>query len=88
VRAVVNRPEPTALVFFFTRICPIFRAEEIEMTAPSFALAIFAALAALALTIWALSAWGALVVVPGLLCLGLVAVWAFSHGQYDDGHTG
>ncbi len=58
------------------------------MTATSFALAILAALAGLALTIWALSAWGPLVVVPVLLCLALIAIWAFSHVEYDDGHAG
>lgn len=56
------------------------------MTAPSFALAIVTAILAVGLIVWALSTWG-MIVIPALLCMALLAVWAFSHVGYDDGHT-
>ena len=56
------------------------------MPVTSFALAIFAALAAIALTAWAFSAWGATVVIAILLCLALIARWALAPVGHDDSH--
>lgn len=50
------------------------------------ALTLFAAAAAIALTVWALTAWGPAVVLPGLLCLALALRWAMTPVQHDDGH--
>ena len=56
------------------------------MTPTSLALALFAAIATLALTIVAFQAWGAPVMVPVLLLAALVIRWAMSPVSYDDGH--
>ncbi len=57
------------------------------MPVTSFAMLIFCVIAAAALTVWALSAWGALTVLPVLLCLALAARWALAHVPHDDGQT-
>jgi hypothetical protein len=50
------------------------------------ALVAFSVIAATALTIWAMNAWGALTVLPVLLCLALAARWALAHVPHDDRH--
>lgn len=56
------------------------------MPVTSIALLILAALGALVLTIWALSAWGIAAVVTVLLCLALAARWAMTRVGHDDSH--
>jgi fermentation-respiration switch protein FrsA (DUF1100 family) len=56
------------------------------MPVTSFALLIFAVIAALALTVWAFSAWGAPVVIAILLCLALAVRWAVAPVGHDDSH--
>ena len=57
------------------------------MPVTSLALLIFSVIAAAGLTIWALNAWGALTVLPLLLCLGLALRWALADTPYDDGQA-
>ncbi|MDU8911472.1 hypothetical protein [Aestuariicoccus sp. MJ-SS9] len=54
------------------------------MPVTSFALLILAVLMAAALTVWAVSAWGALTVLPVLMVLALAARWAMAHVPHDD----
>ncbi|MGR3495853.1 hypothetical protein [Citreimonas sp.] len=56
------------------------------MPVTSIALLILGVLAALALTVWALSAWGVAAVVTVLLCLALAARWAMAPIGHDDSH--
>ena len=51
------------------------------------ALLVFSVIAAAALTVLALNAWGALTVFPILLCLALAARWALAHVPHDDSQT-
>lgn len=51
-----------------------------------FALLILAVLSAAALTLWALSSWGLLTVLPVLLALALLARWGLAHVPHDDPH--
>jgi hypothetical protein len=44
-------------------------------------------IAAAALTVWAMTAWGVLTVLPLLLCLALIARWALAHVPNDDTHA-
>ena len=48
------------------------------------ALVAFSVIAATTLTVWAVNAWGALTVLPVLLCLALAARWALAHVPHDD----
>ena len=57
------------------------------MPVTSFAMIVFLVIAAAALTVWALSAWGLLTVLPILLLAALVARWALAHVPYDDHRT-
>ena len=57
------------------------------MPVTSFAMLIIVVLAAAALTVWAISAWGMMTVVPILLVLALLARWALAHVPHDDRHT-
>ncbi|MFW2541650.1 hypothetical protein ACN2XU_03330 [Primorskyibacter sp. 2E107] len=57
------------------------------MPVTSFALLILAVIAAAALTIWAVTAWGMLTVLPLLLCVALIARWAMAHVPHDDTHA-
>lgn len=54
------------------------------MPVTSFALLVCSVIAAAALTVWAVGAWGVLTVLSGLLVLIVVARWAFAHVPYDD----
>jgi hypothetical protein len=56
------------------------------MPVTTFALLILSVIGAAALTVWAMSAWGFLNIVPILLCLVLVARWALAHVPHDDSH--
>ncbi|MDJ0822112.1 MAG: hypothetical protein QNJ09_09950 [Paracoccaceae bacterium] len=56
------------------------------MPVTSFAMLIIVVLAAAALTVWAISAWGMMTVVPILLVLALLARWALAHVPHDDRH--
>ena len=51
------------------------------------ALLVLAVVMAAGLTVWALNAWGALTVLPILLCVALAARWALAHVPHDDGQT-
>ncbi|MFZ7089686.1 hypothetical protein [Primorskyibacter sp. 2E233] len=57
------------------------------MPVTSFALLVLSVIAAAALTIWAMSAWGMLTVLPLLLFVALVARWAMAHVPHDDNHA-
>ncbi|SIS78180.1 hypothetical protein SAMN05421759_103217 [Roseivivax lentus] len=56
------------------------------MPVTSFALMILLVIAAAALTVWAMSAFGILAVLPVLLVVGLLARWGLEHVPYDDSH--
>ncbi|MHA6324090.1 hypothetical protein [Roseivivax sp. CAU 1753] len=56
------------------------------MPVTSFALTILLVVAAAALTVWAMSAFGLLAVLPVLLVLGVLARWGLGHVPYDDSH--
>lgn len=57
------------------------------MPVTSFALLILAVLIAALLTVWAMSSWGVLTVLPVLLAVALLARWALAHVPYDDSRT-
>ncbi|MCE0507131.1 MULTISPECIES: hypothetical protein [unclassified Roseivivax] len=57
------------------------------MPVTSFALTILLVVAAAALTVWAMSAFGVLAVMPVLLVVALIARWGLGHVPYDDSHT-
>ncbi|WP_169795921.1 hypothetical protein [Pseudoponticoccus marisrubri] len=54
------------------------------MPVTSFALLLCAVIAAAALTLWAMSAWGVLTVLPVLIVAVLCARWGLAHVPYDD----
>ena len=56
------------------------------MPVTSFAMLIISVLLAAALTVWAMTAWGVMTVLPILLVLGLLARWALAHVPHDDRH--
>ncbi|MGY9045797.1 hypothetical protein P775_14590 [Puniceibacterium antarcticum] len=56
------------------------------MPVTSFALTILAVIFAAALTVWAMTAWGFLTVVPMVMAVGLIARWALGRVPYDDSH--
>ena len=56
------------------------------MPVTSFALTILLVVLAAALTVWAMSAFGVLSVLPVLLIVGLLARWGLEHVPYDDSH--
>ncbi|MBW4982219.1 hypothetical protein KZZ07_06645 [Mameliella sp. CS4] len=57
------------------------------MPVTSFALLVCAVIVAAALTVWAVSSFGVLTVVPVLLAIALLARWALAHVPYDDSRT-
>ncbi|WP_425101280.1 hypothetical protein [Tropicibacter sp. S64] len=57
------------------------------MPVTSFALLILSVLAAAALTIWAVTAWGMMTVLPLLISVALIARWAMAHVPHDDNHA-
>lgn len=57
------------------------------MPVTSFALLVCAVIAAAALTVWAVSSFGVLTMVPVLLAIALLARWALAHVPYDDSRT-
>ncbi|WP_300434326.1 hypothetical protein [uncultured Mameliella sp.] len=57
------------------------------MPVTSFALLVCAVIVAAALTVWAVSSFGVLTVVPVLLAIALLARWALAHVPYDDSCT-
>ncbi|BBU56862.1 MULTISPECIES: hypothetical protein [Mameliella] len=57
------------------------------MPVTSFALLVCAVIVAAGLTVWAVSSFGVLTVVPVLLALALLARWALAHVPYDDSRT-
>ncbi len=57
------------------------------MPVTSFALLICAVVSAAAVTVWAMSSFGVLTVLPVLLALALLARWAMAHVPHDDSRT-
>jgi hypothetical protein len=57
------------------------------MPVTSFALLLLSACLAAVFTVWAVSAWGVMTVLPALLLLVLLARWALAPVPHDDGHT-
>ncbi|WP_305968182.1 MULTISPECIES: hypothetical protein [unclassified Mameliella] len=57
------------------------------MPVTSFALLVCAVIMAAGLTVWAVSSFGVLTVVPVLLAIALLARWALAHVPYDDSRT-
>ncbi|QFT62845.1 hypothetical protein SAMN05421853_10855 [Roseivivax halotolerans] len=57
------------------------------MPVTSFALTILLVIAAAALTVWAMSAFGLLAVMPVLIVLVLALRWGLGHVPFDDSHT-
>lgn len=54
------------------------------MPVTSFAMIAFCVIAAAALTVWALSAFGAMTVLPALGVVALAARWALTHVTHDE----
>ncbi|SMX48403.1 hypothetical protein [Maliponia aquimaris] len=52
-----------------------------------FALLVCSVVLAAALTVWAMSSFGILTVLPILLALALLARWAMAHVPHDDSRT-
>jgi hypothetical protein len=57
------------------------------MPVTSFALIVCATVAAAILTLWAMTSFGVLTVLPVLLALALLARWAMAHVPHDDSRT-
>ena len=57
------------------------------MPVTSFALLVFSVVMAAALTVWAMSSFGVLTVLPIVLALALIARWAMAHVPHDDSRT-
>lgn len=57
------------------------------MPVTSFALLVCAVVSAAALTVWAMTSFGVLTVLPVLLALALLARWAMAHVPYDNSRT-
>ncbi|WP_168797948.1 hypothetical protein [Pacificoceanicola onchidii] len=57
------------------------------MPVTSFVILILSVIAAAGLTIWAVTAWGMLTVLPLLISLALIARWAMAHVPHDDNHA-
>lgn len=57
------------------------------MPVTSFALLVCAVIIAAGLTVWAVSSFGLLTMLPILLVLALLARWALAHVPYDDSRT-
>ncbi|WP_323769197.1 hypothetical protein [Antarctobacter sp.] len=57
------------------------------MPVTSFALLVCAVVLAAGLTVWAMSSFGVLTVIPVLLALALLARWAMAHVPHDDTRT-
>ncbi|WP_417208201.1 hypothetical protein [Antarctobacter sp.] len=57
------------------------------MPVTSFALLVCAVVFAAGLTVWAMSSFGVLTVIPVLLALALLARWAMAHVPHDDTRT-
>lgn len=56
------------------------------MPVTSFALLLVTVIAAAAVTVMAMSTWGALNVLPVLLVFALLARWGLAHVSHDDTH--
>ncbi|SNS00157.1 hypothetical protein [Antarctobacter heliothermus] len=57
------------------------------MPVTSFALLVCAVVLAAAVTVWAMSSFGVLTVIPVLLAVALLARWAMAHVPHDDTRT-
>lgn len=57
------------------------------MPVTTFALLLIGTVIAAALTVWALTVWGALTVFPVLMVLALLARWALAHVPHDDANS-
>ncbi|CUH76889.1 hypothetical protein [Tropicibacter naphthalenivorans] len=57
------------------------------MPVTSFALLVCSVIAAAALTVWAVSAWGMLTMLPLFLFVVVLARWGLAHVPYDDHRT-
>ncbi|MGH1413142.1 MAG: hypothetical protein ACRBB0_06595 [Pelagimonas sp.] len=57
------------------------------MPVTSFALLLVVVIAAAAVTVLAMSTWGALNVLPVLLIVALLARWGLAHVPFDDKHS-
>ncbi|PYG34424.1 hypothetical protein [Pelagimonas varians] len=57
------------------------------MPVTSFALLLVSVIAAAAVTVMAVSAWGVVNVLPVLLIVALLARWGLAHVPFDDSHS-
>ncbi|MHA6344124.1 hypothetical protein [Roseivivax sp. CAU 1761] len=57
------------------------------MPVTSFTLLLAFVLCAALLTVWAISAWGALTILPVLIVAAALARWGLGHVPFDDRHT-